>query len=212
MVHILFECADGKDRSRYRSAVPMITVHLVRHGQSTWNVAKRLQGQTPHPPLTALGREQAQRAARHLADLVDTDECAIVTSDLVRARQTAVIIAAELSVSVTEAPSLREQYLGSLQGRFTHELSAEPVPEGAHISEVRWGGGESVADVHRRLHQFFHQVLPDAPSHLVLVTHGDTLRIARSVLTGESHRDVAWTEIPNGSVLTIPASRVLGSL
>lgn len=41
-------------------------LHLVRHGQSTWNVEHRVQGQTMHPPLTELGREQADLARETL--------------------------------------------------------------------------------------------------------------------------------------------------
>ena len=40
-----------------------MTVHLVRHGQSTWNVEGRLQGQTVHPELTERGRREAAEAA-----------------------------------------------------------------------------------------------------------------------------------------------------
>lgn len=43
-------------------------IHLVRHGQSTWNAVRRIQGQTAHVPLTALGEQQARRAASQLAD------------------------------------------------------------------------------------------------------------------------------------------------
>ncbi|MGZ8770540.1 MAG: histidine phosphatase family protein, partial [Aeromicrobium sp.] len=41
----------------------------VRHGQSTWNVMDRMQGQAVHPPLTELGREQSTAAAEELAEL-----------------------------------------------------------------------------------------------------------------------------------------------
>lgn len=61
----------------------------VRHGQSTWNVIDRFQGQTHHPPLTAKGREQARSAAAEL-DGLDVDR--IVSSPLRRAAQTAQII------------------------------------------------------------------------------------------------------------------------
>ena len=188
-----------------------VEVHLVRHGQSTWNVERRLQGQTPHPPLTAQGHLDAARAAERLVRVVGEGPVSVVSSDLVRAAQTADIIATELSesgaalaprhVSFTEA--LREQHLGAMEGRLTKELRPEPVPEGMHISEVRWADGESLADVHARLQAYFASVLPHAPGHLVVITHGDTLRVARSVLTGRTHRDVEWDVVPNGAVITI---------
>lgn len=178
-------------------------VHLVRHGQSTWNVERRLQGQTAHPTLTDQGHEDAARAATELANLIDGAPHVIYSSDLTRASQSARIIAARLGSPPVLDARLREQHLGRLQGRLTSDLRPEPTPEGMHVAEVRWGGGESIRDVHRRLSMFFADVLRDAPAHLVVVTHGDTLRVARAVLAGRGHRDVEWGVVPNGAVVTV---------
>ena len=176
-------------------------LHLVRHGQSEWNLEGRLQGQTPHVPLTAVGREQAAAAGRLLAGSgVD----AVLTSDLLRARQTADVIGTLLDVVPLVEPALREQALGSLEGRLTRELTAEPTPAGVHVSEVRWGGGESVADVHARMGRFLARLTVDPPGEsVVLVSHGDTIRVALAVLRGLGHREVEWMEVPNGSVTTV---------
>lgn len=187
-----------------------VAVHLVRHGQSTWNVERRLQGQTAHPPLTDQGRADAARAAARVAQLVAQQPVALVTSDLTRAVQTAEVVAGALCgagrarVAPVLTAALREQHLGSLQGRLSSELQAEPVPDGMHIGEVRWGGGESLADVHTRLGEYFDDLLPRAPEHLVVVTHGDTLRVARALLTGKGHREVEWDIVANGAVVTVP--------
>lgn len=185
--------------------VRIVDVHLVRHGQSTWNVEGRLQGQIAHPPLTATGRLDAARAATRLLDLIGQDPAALITSDLCRATQTAAIIDAALpSVDRPRTcAALREQHLGDLQGRLTVELQPEPVPDGLHISEVRWGGGESLLDVHQRLRRFFDELLPTAPQHVIAVTHGDTLRVARALLQGRTHREVEWSPVVNGAVVTV---------
>ncbi|WP_153503910.1 histidine phosphatase family protein [Cumulibacter manganitolerans] len=183
-----------------------VDIHLVRHGQSTWNVERRLQGQTAHPPLTEAGRADAARAAATLDALVGGAAAQLVTSDLLRARQTAEVIAARLGITAVPDAGLREQHLGSLQGRLTSELVAEPVPDHLHISEIRHGGGESLADVHHRLSGLLERLLPHAPGHLILVTHGDTLRVARAVLAGCSHREVEWDVVPNGAVITVRAA------
>ena len=182
-----------------------MTVHLVRHGQSTWNVEGRLQGQTVHPELTERGRREAAEAAALLrARCPGTGEdVGLICSDLVRAAQTAAVIGQVLGVSVEQDVALREQGLGVLEGRLPKELVPEPTPEGLDITEVRWGGGESIEDVHDRLGTFFERVLPAAPPHLVLVTHGDTLRVARAWLQGRGHRDVDWDLVPNGFVTTL---------
>ncbi|HSO69408.1 MAG TPA: histidine phosphatase family protein [Arachnia sp.] len=182
-------------------------LHLVRHGQSTWNLERRLQGQRMDVPLTALGRAQADGAA--LA-LVDAPLTAVVTSDQLRALQTAEAIATRRGVPTHQSPLLREQALGALEGLTYDELTAEPVPDGQHISEVRWGGGESVRDVHARL-TIFVALLRDthAPgAELAVVSHGDTLRILLAVLEGRGHREVEWIEIANGQVLTRPVARI----
>jgi 2,3-bisphosphoglycerate-dependent phosphoglycerate mutase len=190
-----------------------VEVHLVRHGQSTWNVEGRLQGQTAHPPLTSKGRADAARAAAQLAAAVGRQAVAIVSSDLIRASQTAEIIESALGTSgaaivgqVCFTEALREQHLGSMQGRLTAELRPEPVPEGRHIGEVRWGGGESLADVHERLDRYFRSTLPGAPRHLIAVTHGDTLRVARAALNDGTHRDVEWDVVANGAVISVVCS------
>lgn len=68
---------------------------------------------------------------------------------LVRARQTAHIVAE--GRDVTEVPALREVQLGAMEGLSYDDLRPEPTPEGIDVSEVRWAGGESLADVAARL-------------------------------------------------------------
>ena len=145
----------------------------------------------------------AERAAGELVTLIGDEPALVVTSDLARARQTAEVIAARLGVRVVLDQGLREQHLGTLQGRLTSELTPEPVPDVGHISEERWGGGESIQDVHGRLERFFDGWRAAAPRHFVTVTHGDALRVARAVLAGRSHREVEWDLVPNGAVVTI---------
>lgn len=84
----------------------MTRVLWMRHGESTWNVAGREQGRTPHPPLTDLGRRQVQRAAHALADRGVTT---VVSSPLVRARQSADLVADVLGLAVVEDPRLVER-------------------------------------------------------------------------------------------------------
>lgn len=177
----------------------MATLHLVRHGQSTWNLARRLQGQRTDVPLTDLGREQAAAAAERLRA---ANPQVVISSDQLRAVQTGRIIAERLDLPVVLDPALREQALGRLEGLSYDDLVPEPVPEGQHISEVRWGGGESVADVHARLTTFVAQLAEQPFDEVVIVSHGDSLRILMAVLDGRSHRDVDWLEFGNGEVVT----------
>jgi len=80
----------------------------VRHGQSTWNALDRLQGHELGPPLTDLGRAQAETAAEALARR-PVDQ--VLSSPAVRARQTAEIVAARLGLEVVIEPLLLEKGL-----------------------------------------------------------------------------------------------------
>lgn len=179
----------------------MAKLILLRHGESTWNVEGRLQGQTMDVPLTERGLAQAREAADAVARVVP-DGTPVWSSDQLRARQTAEVVADRLSSEVCLSPLLREQALGDLEGRLTSELSAEPVTEGEHISEIRWGGGESVADVYVRSQSVLEQ-LPDAD--LVIVGHGDSLRILLAALEDRGHRDVDYDVVFDNCVaLAVP--------
>src|SRR5213078_2372373 len=90
----------------------MTTLLLVRHGETDWNAAGRLQGHTDRP-LSDYGREQARRLADELSsEGVD----AIYTSDLARARETAEIVAERLHLPVVLDPDLREKNWGTWEG------------------------------------------------------------------------------------------------
>lgn len=177
-------------------------LHLVRHGQSTWNVEGRVQGQTASVPLTDLGRVQAAAAAHTLAR---RPVARVLSSDLQRAHVTALAVARECGVVCEVEPALREQHLGRYEGRLAAELDPEPQPEGVPVTAVRWGGGESVRDVADRLTPLLDRLLtgPAPAGEVVLVTHGDTLRVARAVLTGAGPDGIEWGVVPNGSVTTV---------
>ncbi|GAA1391249.1 histidine phosphatase family protein [Luteococcus peritonei] len=175
---------------------------LVRHGQSTWNLERRLQGQTMDVPLTALGQQQARQAADEVARLVPQGT-PVLTSDQLRARQSAALLAARLGSRMVETPLLREQGLGRLEGLGLDELVAEPTPPGRHVTEVAWGGGESIEQVHHRCRNLLALLAREhaAADALVLVSHGDLIRCLLNVLDGRGHREMEWPAVANGQVL-----------
>lgn len=153
---------------------------LVRHGETEWNRVGRVQGSTDIP-LNDTGRHQAQHAARELASLIEiTPETVIISSDLVRAHETAQIIAAELGVDdVRTDPDLRERAYGEAEGTSAAEFLSR---WGAwHTAEVP--GAESREDVRDRALRAIQRATTDlrlrtAPSaaSLVMVAHGALIR------------------------------------
>jgi probable phosphoglycerate mutase len=156
-----------------------LTLLLVRHGQSEWNAAGLLQGQTPHVPLTELGHAQAAAAAAELAALRPG---ALLSSDLLRAMQTAEHCARAVGLAITTAPALREQSYGALEGRPSRELW-----DVVDWTDPHWAapGGESLAELHGRVEAFLKHLCTEPPADVVaLVTHGDTIRAAQAVAAG----------------------------
>lgn len=179
-----------------------LTLLLVRHGQSEWNAARRLQGQTPHVPLTEVGHAQAQEAARTLAGLRPG---VLISSDLVRATQTAEHCARSTGLTYSTTAALREQAYGVLEGK--------PSDEAARF--VQWWdpewsaqGGESLNQLHQRVRSYLRELCADPPADVVaLVTHGDTIRAAQAVAAGAGPEALPALTPDNGSVTTLSLQR-----
>jgi probable phosphoglycerate mutase len=174
-----------------------LVLHLVRHGESTWNAAGLLQGRTAHVPLSARGRVQADAAAAALAAAPVT---AVLSSDLLRARQTATPIAAAHGLAVRLEPALREQGHGSWEGRPAAGRNGRLAAAGPDWAPV---GGETARALHARVATFVATLLGGpAVGEIVLVTHGETVRALLAVLAGLPP-DALPRRVPdNGAVIT----------
>jgi probable phosphoglycerate mutase len=138
---------------------------LVRHGETPSNAARVVQ--TPDTPLSARGREQAQRLAARMAGL---SVGRILASDLARAVQTAEPLRLATRAQLELEPLLQERNFGDVRGtpyaELGHDLFAPDfVPP----------GGESWETFHRRVDRAWARVLEVAkrtPANLAVVTHG----------------------------------------
>ncbi len=148
---------------------------VVRHGQSEWNVIGRWQGHAD-PPLSELGRRQAYVAAAAIG-AVD----GIVSSDLLRAAETAAIIAQQLGVGpVVVDERLRERDVGQWTG-----LTRVEIDKGwpGWLEQARQPEGfEGVDAVLARVVESFGAMRTASPGgSLLVVTHGGVIRaLARS--------------------------------
>jgi probable phosphoglycerate mutase len=160
----------------------MLRMLCIRHAQSTWNALGRWQGQAD-PPLSAQGRREAKALASLLAREAGS-VAAIVTSDLLRARQTAAALGAAFGLEPEPLPALREVDIGSWSGRVGEEIARLWPEEYARFRagdlELRLGGGESrralrarAAGAVRALERRF------AGREIAVVTHLGWLRALR---------------------------------
>ena len=150
-----------------------MTILLIRHGETALNVARVLQ--PADTPLSARGIAQAEALARWLAAM---NVCAIVTSDLPRARRTAQAIAAATGAAPEATPLLRERNFGDWRGKPYDGMATNPL-----TMEEAPPNGESMAAFEQRVAQAFaHVVLRHATlgiepgATLAVVTHGLVIR------------------------------------
>lgn len=150
---------------------------LIRHGETDWNRRQTFQGQID-VPLNARGLEQARRLGEHLAaEPLDL----LVSSDLMRARQTAAPLASARGLEAQLAPALREQAFGMLEG-----LSFEDIRQRHPEEFTLWarqepdyalpGGAESRRVFHARVLDALQALgAAHAGRRLAVVTHGGVL-------------------------------------
>lgn len=181
---------------------------VVRHGESTWNVEGRYQGQTD-VPLSNVGVLQAATLAERLTGL---HFGAVYSSDLRRAVQTAQAVTERLAGAppVQLDAGLREIDVGELSGLLVSEIR-ERFPEylGALHADpwrTRRPGGESMEDLFGRSGAAFHALRERHPGERVLVfTHGGVVRVAVGLALG-GVPEGAWARL---SVTNTSVTRVL---
>ncbi len=154
-------------------------IYIVRHGQTDWNKARRIQGQVDIP-LNEFGRHLARETARGLRD-VQFDAC--FTSPLSRAKETAQIILAGRDVPVIDEPRLEEMSFGVYEGKCCAGDNWE-LPENFHRffdGPDRYEapeGGESFGQVRDRTGAFLEELARRqeyADGQILLATHGAAL-------------------------------------
>jgi probable phosphoglycerate mutase len=151
---------------------------LIRHGESTWNAAGRWQG-WGDPPLSERGRTQAAALAARVAG---AGIARLVSSDLVRAAETADILAVALGLPAERDPRLRERDLGRWSGLTEEEIRAAYPDELARFrareAELRPGGGEARAEFVARVAPALSDLAASARSSPVaVVTHMGVIRL-----------------------------------
>jgi 2,3-bisphosphoglycerate-dependent phosphoglycerate mutase len=188
---------------------------LVRHGESTWNIAGLAQGHNDEAELTERGLRQAADAA---AQFGYRPVRAIYTSDLRRARQTAAAFAEVLGLPVYTDPRLRERSLGVLEGAAHQAIgpSATGLADGLVIDpDVRPAAGESVRDLYARAAAFCddlvaglrdgHGPLPGLTrtGDVLVIAHGGTVRVLDAYTRGVPVDQMTWRPVDNATIVRI---------
>lgn len=161
-------------------------VWLVRHGETAWNAAGRLQGRTD-VPLGEAGVAQAQATAR----AAKADPLAlklggwrsIYTSPLIRAKATATIIGRELGLRPIADEAWVERSFGILEGRTREELEREYPDWWEREEEIP--GLESASELRARARKALERLVRRHPGEaIIVVSHGACLNALISDVSG----------------------------
>lgn len=152
-------------------------IYVMRHGQTDWNVAKRLQGRSD-TELNENGRELARKTGEALLTVPFT---IAFTSPLKRAKETAALALGGRDIPIVEDERLIEISFGVYEGLCSSKENYEipdtefskffTAPDQYRVPE----GGESFAELHKRAAEFLRDIItrPELEEETVLVaTHG----------------------------------------
>lgn len=182
---------------------------LVRHGETTSNVRGALDTALPGAPLTALGREQAVALGRELrAEGLAPER--LLSSEALRARETAALVGAELGTDPHAVPGVYEVQAGDL------EMRADPAAIGSYDALLHaWlargeyaealPGGETAEDVRARITPVLDELgaVVRSGGDCVLVVHGTLLRLAAVFLGAVPPAWALVNRIPNCGIVEL---------
>lgn len=169
----------------------LCTIYLTRHGETSWNEKKLVQGNTDIP-LNKKGERQAEQLGKELEKI---HFAAVFSSGLIRAKRSAEIMVLEKKLAVITTKALRERLFGRFEGKHINELRSvlgelmtvsKKKQEKLSLQDI-----ENDEDIVARLIPFIREVAIAYPGkNVLMVTHGGLLR---------AFLDHAGFKIPNYS-------------
>lgn len=173
----------------------------IRHGETTWNAEKRIQGQLD-TPLSALGRWQAKQAGLALAD---EEFHAFYASDLERAFHTAQAIAAHHRQPVQPHQGLRERHFGTFEGLTWDDIQARwPDQSLSWRQRDQWftpGSGESLMQLRDRVLSTLNSIASQhMGQQILLAAHGGVMDVLYRAANGVSTEAPRTWEIGNAAI------------
>lgn len=153
------------------------SIFLVRHGQTDWNISRRVMGKLPIP-LNDIGRKQAEAVCQALGEVA---VAALYHSPHLRTEETAAAIKGAKACAFTPHSSLREVEYGDWEGKSFEELKAHEAfsvyftdPGACQVP-----GGECMREVQERTVACIESLRErHAGETVVLVSHSDVIKTA----------------------------------
>lgn len=177
----------------------MITLILVRHGETDWNVAGRLAGFSDGAVLTKEGQRQAELLAIKLRNLkIDI----IYSSKLKRAKQTARIISKTINKRVIYKEFLNERSWGIYEGT-DHKKIFENVEKMLTQRRLKYKpkGGESLIEFEKRLQRGLRKIMENNDEqNILIVSHGGVIKTLIPILKKAPLEEAYNLKVSNASL------------
>ena len=177
-------------------------LYIIRHGQTDWNIAKKIQGRQDIP-LNERGHFQAQCLGKAMENRPIT---AVFSSPQIRAMETAIAVASPAGVPVIPVRDLMEINYGVWEGKTEEELLRDDraLYEAwwSHPAETAPPEGESISQVNERCRQAWKEIRPQLTGDAAIVAHGGLLAHFMEQLLG-SESIAASTVAHNASITTV---------
>ncbi|MEE6206653.1 MAG: histidine phosphatase family protein [Alphaproteobacteria bacterium] len=176
--------------------------YIFRHGQSTYNIAGRTQGQTNDSVLTNLGRKQAVNIGQRLKD---KNIELIICSPLRRSKQTAELVNQSLNVPIIDDMRFIEVDVGIIEGMHFSEIERDYAEEykkwrssDLRDDDFHFEGGESKREVRQRVMEGLEYYVQNSPfTNIAISSHGIMLS---QILVQVGYKQL---EISNGTIICL---------
>jgi len=179
-----------------------ITLYFVRHGETDWNVERRLQGSTDIP-LNDKGRGQAARHGRVMAELdVDWSKYHFHASPLSRTKETMDIVRQQIGTAAAEPTyddRLKEAHFGDWEGQtWTEVVENNPGDHAAYLKDC-WSIAPHKGETHQEIAHRLIAWAATLTQDTVVVSHGMISRVLRSLYLDLNRADVLSLSTPQTS-------------
>ena len=180
----------------------MAKIYLVRHGESVANTKGIYQGQTYDTPLSVMGKKQAKALTNYFKD---KEINMILTSPLLRTKETALEVAELKHLEVIDTPEIIETNHGKWEG-LEKKVILNKWPNVYELwlnkpSEVRFPEGETFLKTRKRVIGWWDCIIKKN-TNLLVVTHDNVIRIIVAEILG-LNLDNIWKFQLNPAAVTI---------
>lgn len=175
---------------------------FIRHGQTEWNLQRRMQGCGGDSPLTVAGRAQV---AAHLQWLPEWAPALFLCSPLGRARESAAILEAGLGLAPRFEDALRERSMGAFEGLTQAQIATQYPDHHAARQRDPWGyrppggsePGENYDDLLLRVRPLLDELRGHAGERVLVLSHGTLVRPMLGHLLGLERKLQLIIRAPN---------------